>query len=1172
MYLDEICGDNHALRNRVEALLRANANPGDFLDGPACAVASIDLPPLAEKPGTRIGPYKLCEQIGVGGFGIVYLAEQKEPVSRKVALKIIKPGMDTRDVIARFGAERQALAVMDHPNIARVFDAGATATGRPYFVMELVKGRTITEYCDEQKLSTRERLQLFIDVCRAVQHAHQKGIIHRDIKPSNVMVTVSDGKPIPKVIDFGVSKALRHNLVEDTIYTADGQMVGTPLYMAPEQAAMSTNDVDIRSDVYSLGVLLYELLTGTTLFDKETLKHVGFDELRRIIREDEPPRPSSRVSTLNADTLSMVSDKRKIDPRRLGQTLRGELDWIVMKALEKDRDRRYESANAFANDVGRFLNDEAVQAKPSSSWYRLKKVARRNKARLAAASVMLLAVMVASSVVGWALHDRATNQEELERKRIERQTRLTNQVQLLLDESEQLMGELKWPEALATADQAKLVLQDGEADIAVSRRMTGMLNGLRFVEELEQIRLQRWTIVFQGEFDPSADQLYANAFRKQGIDLDALPLEVSIRKLNAQEPFALAFAMALDDWAEARELNSSEVAGDWKRIVAVARGIDRDPIRDQLRKLGMQKWTIDELQVQLRELMNSVGIDAQPPMTAVRLSTPLFQANLPETALQVLFIAQRNHPKDFWLNIKLSQQLIKSERYGEAIRYAMAAVSIRPNSALARNGLGACYTHLGNRKEAIACYRKAVALDPKNAMIQTNLGAEHLAQGAHHDAILCFRKAIEFDPKHGRAHYNLGLALSETEGPDEEIACYRKAIESWPTYINPYVNLGSVLQDLGKVEEATTYFEKAIELDPNCAMAHNGLGYNFKLKGSIKQAIAHYRKAIEIDSECDQAHFNLGNAMLAQRQVDEAVASFRQAVKLNPRHFSAQNNLGDALQFQGRLEQAASCYQKAIEINSEHFAPYNNLGMCLLRLGKLEEAITTLRRAVECNPRQAPAQSGLGMALCQQGKWEEGMACFRKAIEIDPKLMMARRNLAKALVECERYDEAIQCYRKAIDLAPDEATTRDALAWLLCTAKDHHIWNAREALSLANELLQKDPRNRAFQRTLGVALYRNGDWNSAVTTLQKLQDSEDPAVLFFLAMSHWQTGNKARARECYRLGVAPMQPLKSIDAELSRFRAETERLIGIKSAADEAPAVPDLSPTAPKATKGASSM
>jgi WD40 repeat protein/serine/threonine protein kinase len=349
--------------------------------------------------GTVIGPYKLMEQIGEGGFGLVFVAEQLAPVRRKVALKVIKPGMDTRDVIARFEAERQALAMMDHPNIARVLDAGATDSGRPYFVMELVRGVPITEYCDKNRLTPRERLELFVVVCQAVQHAHQKGIIHRDIKPSNVLVTLHDGKPLVKVIDFGVAKALHQSLTDKTIYTRFAQMVGTPLYMSPEQAEMSSLDIDTRADIYSLGVLMYELLTGTTPFDKKRVAKAAYDELIRMIRDEDPPKPSTRLSESTA-SLPAIAGQRNTEPARLSKMFRGDLDWITMKAIEKDRTRRYETASGLAADVLRYLHDEPVEASPPSAGYRLRKLARRNRAALvtsaAFASLLIAAVIVSS--------------------------------------------------------------------------------------------------------------------------------------------------------------------------------------------------------------------------------------------------------------------------------------------------------------------------------------------------------------------------------------------------------------------------------------------------------------------------------------------------------------------------------------------------------------------------------------------------------------------------------------------------------------------------------------------------------------------------------------------------------------------------------------------------------
>jgi serine/threonine protein kinase len=358
-----------------------------------------------------IGPYKLLQQIGEGGMGVVWMAEQTQPVQRKVALKVIKPGMDSRQVIARFEAERQALAMMDHVNIARVFDGGATESGRPYFVMELVHGVPITKYCDDNHLTPRERLELFVPVCQAIQHAHQKGIIHRDIKPSNVMVTLYDGKPVPKVIDFGVAKATEQTLTERTLFTQYGTMVGTLEYMSPEQAEMSALGVDTRSDIYSLGVLLYELLTGSTPLTHKRMKEAAFAEILRMIREEEPPRPSTRLSD-SGEALASISVQRHMEPAKLTKLVRGELDWIVMKTLEKDRNRRYETAIGLADDVRRYLNDEQVLACPPSRWYRFRKFARRNRRTLA--SAVFLGVVLLLAVVGLAVSNRLIDQERAE--------------------------------------------------------------------------------------------------------------------------------------------------------------------------------------------------------------------------------------------------------------------------------------------------------------------------------------------------------------------------------------------------------------------------------------------------------------------------------------------------------------------------------------------------------------------------------------------------------------------------------------------------------------------------------------------------------------------------------------------------------------------------------------
>jgi serine/threonine protein kinase/tetratricopeptide (TPR) repeat protein len=398
--LDQACAGNTQLRAEVERLLRAQAAIGSFHEAPRLGLPGTADEHISERPGTIIGPYKLLEQIGEGGFGIVFMAEQQEPLRRKVALKVLKPGMDTKQVIARFESERQALALMDHPNIARVLDAGATDSGRPYFVMELVRGVSITEFCDKNHLAPEARLKLFLDVCHAIQHAHHKGVIHRDIKPTNVLVTLHDGVPVVKVIDFGIAKALVQKLTERTLFTAYGQMIGTPAYMSPEQAEMSGLDIDTRSDVYSLGVLLYELLTGTTPLEDRRLREAGYAELQRLIREEEAPRPSTRLSSLG-DSATALAGKRGLDARRLAQLVAGDLDWTVMKALEKDRTRRYDTPRNLAEDIERYLRREPIVARPPSTLYRARKFAQRHQAAVLTGCALAAALLVGAAVATW---------------------------------------------------------------------------------------------------------------------------------------------------------------------------------------------------------------------------------------------------------------------------------------------------------------------------------------------------------------------------------------------------------------------------------------------------------------------------------------------------------------------------------------------------------------------------------------------------------------------------------------------------------------------------------------------------------------------------------------------------------------------------------------------------
>ena len=536
-FVAEECGGDAGLREAVSRLLREHDREEHPLDRPvvdAANAATLIVP--TQDVGETIGPYRLREKIGEGGFGLVFVADQLRPVRRRVALKVIRPGMDTGEATARFEAERQALAMMDHPNIARVFDAGVTEGGQHYFAMELVRGLALTEFCDHNRLDVRGRLDLFVAICNAVQHAHQKGIVHRDLKPSNVLVTLLDGKPVPKVIDFGIVKSVGPRLSDKTVYTGFKAMMGTPTYMSPEQAEMSNAEVDTRSDIYSLGVLLYELLTGTTPFEGDRLRKAGLIEFRRILLEEEPPRPSNRVSTMNAQRVTTVAGHRRLEPARLASSLRGDLDWVVMKALDKDRGRRYPTAVALGEDVRRFVEGLPVEARPPSNLYRFSKFARRNKTVLATAGIVALALIVGTGVS-------------------------------------------LWQAAVARSALAKAQVSEAEADRS-REELEGFTERLREATDL----LGKGRVYVNVGNLPAAHDAYTSA-----VSVQPQYFPVWLERGSFYARLGL-WERAADDYARARELdapaNGAEFFGGPQVFVLTGRRRESEAVRDELLAIG----------------------------------------------------------------------------------------------------------------------------------------------------------------------------------------------------------------------------------------------------------------------------------------------------------------------------------------------------------------------------------------------------------------------------------------------------------------------------------------------------------------------------------------------------------------------------------------------------------
>ena len=930
---------------------------------------------VSEQAGQCIGAYKLLEEIGEGGYGVVYRAEQEAPIRRVVALKVIKPGKDTKQVIARFEAERQALAMMDHPNIARVFEAGATETGRPYFVMELVEGDRITDYCDSHNLSTRERLQLFIQVCRAVQHAHQKGIIHRDLKPSNILVVEQDGVPTPKVIDFGIAKATQAPLSESAVSTAFEQFVGTPAYMSPEQAGLETKDVDTRSDIYSLGVLLYELLTAHTPFEREELLESGINEMRRVIREKEPPKPSTRLTTLSAPDLEEVARRQRAGVPQLLQLVRGDLDWIVMTCLEKERARRYESASGLAGDIERHLNDEPVTAAPPGTMYRLGKFTRRHRVGLGVALALLL--LLAAGVF-------ASTWEAVRATRAERQQRL-----LRAD-----------AEAAERASRTE-AMKSGQ----VAEFLTDMLRGVgpsvalgrdtKLLHEILDKTAERVGKELKNQPDVEAELLdtVGNVYRELGdyAKADSMVREsLTLRKALFGEN-DLRVAASLNDLGAVLEAQSKPAEAEvlFRKALAIRRqlsGNDSPAVAATLNNIGTALFDqgkfgkAEETQrkaLALREkLFGKENADVAVSLHSLGNVLLMEGKNAEAEAIFRRVLAMREkllgkvHPLVATTLGNLGTALWYENKFSQAEQVYRQTLAMQrqlmgnehPDVATSLHNLACVLQSEGKFSEAESFCKQALALrrkllgaqNPECASTLSALAAIYQGEGRFGEAETAEREALAIQQERlGPEHPETAVSLSNladmlrTEGKLSEaepmarqaVALLKKALGPEHQLVAAVMDvLGNVLRDEGKLGEAET-----------CQ----------------REALAIRRKELSAGSpDIAQSLNDLAGVLSAQRHPEQAELLYRQALAIrvkvlgdsNPDTIDSFFGLAAALQEQGKLTEAESLMRECLAVSGKHSAGDWRAFDCRARLGSI---LLAEKRCEEAEPLLLGGYDGL---------------------------------------------------------------------------------------------------------------------------------------------------------------------------------------------------------------------
>jgi len=943
-YLDAACGGDVDLVARVQSLLAEHDSLGSFLELPAGDPGGAWALPLDECAETQIGPYKLLQAIGEGGMGVVYMAQQDEPVERRVALKLIKPGMDTRQVIGRFEAEQHALAMMDHPNIAKVLDAGTTDSGRPYFVMELVKGVPITRYCDEHYLTPKQRLELFLPVLHAVQHAHQKGVIHRDIKPTNVLIAEYDHLPVPKVIDFGVAKATGHKLTEKTMFTQYGQLVGTLEYMSPEQAKLNQLDIDTRSDIYSLGVLLYELLSGHTPFDRQRLRTAAFEEMLRIIREEEPPTPSTRLSA--SDTLAAVSANRNTEPRKLNSLLRGELDWIVMRAMDKDRSRRYETANSFAADIQCYLDNQPVRACPPSRAYRLRKFARRNKTAVIATTLVAAALVLGTAVSVWQLIEAdAARKLAGERLALANQRLANESIAREETETQRRRAEQNLAKANDTVEKYFTVVS-GNRLLDVPG-----LEPLR--KELLEAALDYYHVLlrYDGDDIQSQAELAAAYFRVGQIE----------SAMDAPEAALTAFEAGLTITEKLRR--DPRVTGDVLRRLAGFYSGERSPHRstrpppDPLRTLrlierGIGIW--EELALQ-----DPATAGFRCDLAALYGALGELQAGLGDRKQAVESLVRS---RELWLHLVREHPNVPDYR-----------------ASLAHSGdrAGLLWQSTGNIQEAVAAYRENLQLTRQLvddfpdvphyrgllAQSQSSLGNllgttnPREAEQALRQALDSYRRLSAEFPAVPRfredtavSGFNLANLLSETGSPEQAATTLREAIvvlqrladdaprqsDHWRRLARYHYGLGLILHQAGRAEDAKESYARAYTI-------RDRLVSEFPQVGRYWEELA-WQLATCPDIEC--------------RDAPRAVALARQAVELSPKNGTCWKTLGVAQYRVGDYDSALESLETSQRVSFSRACRWF-LAMTHWQLGEQEQARKWYGQAVEWMDKNKPRDEEL---------------------------------------------------------------------------------------------------------------------------------------------------------------------------------------------------------------------